>query len=159
MWSFLREQRSGFCSFDSASFPRCFSASGFHHPNSKRQGTTATEGAFLVDSDPRLFDHTFYGITGREAETLDPSQRKLLEVVYEAFENAGETWSSVAGSNTGVFVGNFALDHWIIQARDWEYPKPYSTTGASPSMLANRISHVFDLRGPRYAYIAQELST
>ncbi|KAI0102813.1 hypothetical protein GGR51DRAFT_550282 [Nemania sp. FL0031] len=148
MWSFLRDQCCGFRSFGSSSTSRCFTASGFHHPNPGRPGTTATEGAFLVDGDPRLFDHTFFGITRREAETLDPSQRKLLEVVYEAFENAGETWSSIAGSNTGVFVGNFSLDHWIIQARDWDYPRPYSTTGASPSILANRISHVFDLRGP-----------
>ncbi|KAI0502734.1 hypothetical protein F5B22DRAFT_640677 [Xylaria bambusicola] len=151
MWSFLREQRSGFCSFNSMSTPRCFSAEGFYHMDSGRPGTMATEGAFLIDGDPRLFDHAFFSITGREAETLDPSQRKLLEVVYEAFENAGETWASVAGSNTGVFVGNFALDHWIIQARDWEYAKPHSTTGASPSILANRISHVFDLRGPSVA--------
>ncbi|KAI1426421.1 hypothetical protein F5Y12DRAFT_713150 [Xylaria sp. FL1777] len=150
MWSFLKEQRSGFRSFDSTSFPRCFSAAGFHHPDPERPGTTATEGGFLVDSDPRLFDHTFFGITGREAETLDPSQRKLLEVVYEAFENAGETWESVAGSNTGVFVGNFALDHWVIQARDWDFPKVHSFTGASPSILANRISHVFDLQGPSF---------
>ncbi|KAI0427216.1 hypothetical protein F5Y09DRAFT_316941 [Xylaria sp. FL1042] len=150
MWSFLKEERSGFRPFDSTSLPRCFSATGFHHPNPARPGTTAAEGGFLVDGDPRLFDHAFFGITGREAETLDPSQRKLLEVVYEAFENAGETWASVAGSNTGVFVGNFALDHWVIQARDWDYPKPHSTTGASPSILANRISHVFDLRGPSF---------
>ncbi|KAF3058598.1 Polyketide synthase-nonribosomal peptide synthetase [Daldinia childiae] len=151
MWSFLRSQGSGFRPFDSASTPRCFSAAGFHHPNPGRPGTTATQGAFLIDGDPRLFDNAFFGITGRETETLDPSQRKLLEVVYEAFENAGETWTSVAGSNTGVFVGNFALDHWVIQTRDWDYPKPYSTTGASASVLANRISHIFDLRGPSVA--------
>ncbi|KAJ8131214.1 hypothetical protein O1611_g2411 [Lasiodiplodia mahajangana] len=88
MWSFLRDGSSGFRPFDSSSTSRCFTASGFHHPDPGRPGTTATEGAFLVDSDPRLFDHTFFGITKREAETLDPSQRKLLEVAYEAFENA-----------------------------------------------------------------------
>ncbi|KAI1467861.1 uncharacterized protein F4812DRAFT_471220 [Daldinia caldariorum] len=148
MWSFLRNSGYGFRSFDSASTPRSFSAAGFHHPNSVRPGTTAAQGGFLVDGDPRLFDNSFFGITGREAETFDPSQRKLLEVVYEAFENAGETWSSVAGSNTGVFVGNFVLDHWVIQARDWDYAKSYSASGASPSILANRISHIFDLHGP-----------
>ncbi|KAI1177722.1 hypothetical protein F4777DRAFT_576800 [Nemania sp. FL0916] len=148
MWAFLRYGGSGYRSFDSSSASRSFSATGFYHPKSGRPGTMATQGGFLLDRDPRLFDHSFFGITQREAETLDPSQRKLLEVVYEAFENAGETWASVAASNTGVFVGNFALDHWLIQARDWDYPKPYSTTGVSASVLANRISHVFDLRGP-----------
>nr|ALP31883.1 polyketide synthase 17 [Diaporthe helianthi] len=79
---------------------------------------------------------------------MDPSQRKLLEVVYEAFENGGETWDTISGSRTGVYVGNFSLDHLLMQARDWENPKPYSATGADSSILANRISYVFDLRGP-----------
>jgi hypothetical protein len=39
-----------------------------------------TLGGFLCDEDARLFDHAFFGIMGREVETMDPSQRKLLEV-------------------------------------------------------------------------------
>lgn len=107
-------------------------------------------GAFLADEDARLFDHAFFGMTGLEVETLDPSQRKLLEVTYEALENAGETWDSVSGSRTGVFVGNFCLDHWMIQSRDWDNPRPYAFTGAGTSILANRISYIFNLQGPRY---------
>ncbi|KAL9004067.1 MAG: hypothetical protein Q9188_003102 [Gyalolechia gomerana] len=108
----------------------------------------AMKGAFLAEEDARLFDHSFFGMTGLEVETLDPSQRKLLEVAYEAIENAGETWSSVSGSRTGVFVGNFCLDHWIIQSRDWDNPRPYAFTGAGTSILANRISYIFNLQGP-----------
>lgn len=48
---------------------------------------------------------------GREVEAMDPNQRKLLEVVYETFENAGETRDSTSGSRADVYVGNFALDH------------------------------------------------
>lgn len=107
------------------------------------------KGAFLAEEDARLFDHTFFGMTGLEVETLDPSQRKLLEVSYEAIENAGETWDSVSGSRTGVFVGNFCLDHWMIQSRDWDNPRPYAFTGAGTSILANRISYIFNLQGPR----------
>lgn len=81
---------------------------------------------------------------------VDPSQRKLLEVVYEAIENAGETLESISGSRTGVFVGNFSFDHWVTQARDWDYPRPYALTGASTSILSNRISYIFNLHGPRY---------
>lgn len=108
------------------------------------------KGAFLGEEDARLFDHSFFGMTGLEVETLDPSQRKLLEVSYEAIENAGETWDSVSGSRTGVFVGNFCLDHWMIQSRDWDNPRPYAFTGAGTSILANRISYIFNLQGPRY---------
>lgn len=107
------------------------------------------KGAFLAGDDACLFDHTFFGMTALEVETLDPSQRKLLEVVYEAIEAAGDTWESVSGSKTGVFVGNFCLDHWMIQSRDWDNPRPYAFTGAGTSILANRVSYIFNLRGPR----------
>ena len=80
---------------------------------------------------------------------MDPTQRKLLEVVYEAFENAGEPWSKFSGSRTGVFVGNFNLDHGLMQSRDLDRLLPYATTGGSASILSNRVNFVFNLRGPR----------
>ncbi|RYP57289.1 hypothetical protein DL769_009575 [Monosporascus sp. CRB-8-3] len=147
LWELLKNKRDGWREFDK---PR-FSAEGFYHPNRDRPGSMRTRGAYLMDEDARLFDHAFFGITGREVEKLDPSQRKLLEVVYEAFENGGETWESISGSRTGVYIGNFALDHVLIQARDWESPKPYAATGADTSILANRISYIFNLHGPSLA--------
>lgn len=129
-----------------------FSKQGFHHSNRDRPGGFAMEGAFLAEQDARLFDHSFFGMTSLEVETMDPSQRKLLEVAYEAIENAGETWESIASSRTGVFVGNFCLDHWMIQSRDWDHPRPYAFVGAGTSILANRISYIFDLHGPRYVF-------
>lgn len=146
-WEFLKNQEDGWREFGGA---RQFSVGGFHHANPQRPGTTATKGAFLVDEDPRLFDHTFFGISSLEAETLDPGQRKLLEVSYHALENAGESWESVSGTRTGVFVGNFSVDHWMIQQRDWDYTRPYAFSGAGTSILANRISYIFNLQGPRY---------
>ncbi|KAI0103939.1 hypothetical protein GGR51DRAFT_561319 [Nemania sp. FL0031] len=145
LWEFLKNQEDGWREFDGA---RQFSAQGFHHANPQRPGTTATKGAFLVDEDPRLFDHTFFGISSLEAETLDPGQRKLLEVSYHAIENAGESWESLSGTRTGVFVGNFSVDHWMIQQRDWDYTRPYAFSGAGTSILANRISYIFNLQGP-----------
>ncbi|KAL8906783.1 MAG: hypothetical protein Q9171_006132 [Xanthocarpia ochracea] len=143
-WDFLRNKVDGWKEFDD---PR-FSTRGFHHPNSDRPGSMAMKGAFLSEEDARFFDHSFFGMTGLEVETLDPSQRKLLEVAHEAIENAGDTWSSVSGTRTGVFVGNFCLDHWMIQSRDWDNPRPYAFTGAGTSILANRISYIFNLQGP-----------
>ncbi|RYP28272.1 hypothetical protein DL767_007292 [Monosporascus sp. MG133] len=147
LWELLKNKRDGWREFDE---PR-FSAKGFYHGNADRPGSMRTRGGFLLDEDARLFDHAFFGITGREIETMDPSQRKLLEVVYEAFENAGETWDSIAGSRTGVYIGNFAFDHLLVQARDWENPKPYAATGADTSILANRISYIFNIHGPSLA--------
>lgn len=81
---------------------------------------------------------------------MDPSQRKILEVSYEAFENAGEPWEKFFGSKTGVFVGNMNTDQGIMQTYDADFTLPHATLGGSTSILANRVNHVFNLKGPRY---------
>lgn len=87
-------------------------------------------------------------MTPIEAASIDPSQRKMLEVVYESLESAGDSLAEVSNSNTGCFVGNFIQDHQLMQYRDPEYPPPYSVTGSGLAMLSNRISYVFNLKGP-----------
>ncbi|KAI1854205.1 hypothetical protein JX266_001346 [Neoarthrinium moseri] len=144
LWEFLREQKDVHREFEEPRFP----AKGFYHPNRERPGTAVASGGFVLDEDPRLFDPAFFGITDLEAETMDASQRKLLEVTYEAFENAGDTWETVSGSRMGVFVGDLNLDNYVSQTRDWDYGGKYSATGAFPNMLANRIHYVFNLKGP-----------
>ncbi|KEY70889.1 hypothetical protein S7711_00732 [Stachybotrys chartarum IBT 7711] len=144
LWEFLREQKDVHGEFKE---PR-FSAKGFYHPNSDRPGTAVASSGFLLEEDPRLFDPAFFGITDIEAETMDASQRKLLEVTYEAFENAGETWESVSGSRVGVFVGDISFDNYVSQTRDWDYGGKYAATGSFPNMLANRLHYVFNLKGP-----------
>lgn len=76
LWELLRNKREGFREFE----PPHFSNEGFHHSNPDRPGSLRTRGGFQLAEDARLFDHAFFGITGREVETMDPSQRKLLEV-------------------------------------------------------------------------------
>ena len=125
-----------------------FSAAGWYHPNPDRPGSTSAKGGYVVEEDPRLFDPSFFGISGLEAETVDTSQRKLLEVVYEAFENAGDTWESVDGTSTGVYVADISYDNAYAQIRDWEYARPHASTGACHNILSNRINYVFNLRGP-----------
>ncbi|OCK76857.1 ketoacyl-synt-domain-containing protein [Lepidopterella palustris CBS 459.81] len=144
LWEFLRDQKDVWMEFDE---PR-FSAKGFYHPNNDRPGTAVASHGFLLDEDPLLFDPAFFGITDTETETLDAAQRKLLECTYEAFENAGDTWESVSGSRTGVFVGDICFDNYLAQTRDWEYSGKYSATGSFPNMLANRLHYIFNLKGP-----------
>ena len=79
---------------------------------------------------------------------MDAQQRQMLEVVYESFESAGSSLENIRGSNTGVYVGNFTNDFMIMQYKDPEYFSRYSATGAGPTVLANRLSHCFDLCGP-----------
>jgi acyl transferase domain-containing protein len=81
---------------------------------------------------------------------VDPLQRKLLEVVYECFESAGLSLDQMSGSNTGVYIGDFTTDYQAMHFRDPDVLHRYSSTGTGKAILANRVSHVFNLHGPRY---------
>lgn len=108
-------------------------------------------GGCFLQEDQRLFDNGLFKINALEARSMDPAQRKLLEVTFEAFENAGEPWDKFSGSRTGVFVGNFMSDHQNMQFRDPDNLMPYDTTGGDIAIHSNRINYVFNLQGPRYA--------
>lgn len=80
---------------------------------------------------------------------MDPQQRKLLEVSAECLQSSGTTMESVSGSTTGVFVANFTVDYQPGQTRDPDYLHRYTATGSGATVMSNRISHVFNLNGPR----------
>jgi acyl transferase domain-containing protein len=96
------------------------------------------------------FDPLVFGISPREAPALDPQQRLLLEVTWEAIEDAGFAIESLAGSPTGVFIGAFALDMKMLQSNihNRHLLHSHSTTGASMTLMANRLSYVFDGAAP-----------
>ena len=119
-----------------------FAVGGFHPVD-----INGDSGFFLHD-DLRLFDNSFFGINNLEATFMDPQQRKLLETTFHCFEDAGYSMEDVAGSDIGCFVGNFTNGFQIMQSKDPEFFTRYSATGFGPTILANRINNVFDLRGP-----------
>ena len=92
----------------------------------------------------------FFGISPREAACIDPQQRLLLEVTWEALEDAGLTTGALAGSDTGVYVGGFMLDNQFQQMGllNWGDHQFAFSNQLTLVMLSNRISYVFDLRGP-----------
>lgn len=102
----------------------------------------------MLDEDPLTFDNDFFGISAREAESMDPQQRIILETVYEATECAGYSVTKLKGSSVGVFVGQMTDDYHEIVLQDVDCHPQYTATGVSRSILANRISYVFDWRGP-----------
>lgn len=108
-----------------------------------------TKGGYFLKEDIRDFENSFFGINNLEATSMDPQQRKLLEVVFECFESAGVPLDKVSGSNTGCYVGNFTIDYQVMQTRDPEYLSRNSATGMGTTILGNRISHAFNLLGPR----------
>lgn len=130
-----------------------WNAARFADPNPAKIGKIVTgRGGFLSEIDQ--FDAQFFGITPREAHSMDPQQRLLLRATWEALEDGGIAADRLAGTDVGVFVGGFTLDYQLLQnqGRASRYRfKAHSATGMMMTMLANRISFAFDLRGPSMA--------
>ncbi len=119
------------------------------HPRPKERGRSYTWAAGVLD-DIWGFDPAVFGISPREAEQMDPQQRLLLELAWEALEDAGIRPSSMAGTETGVFVGGSTLDYGNLRLHDPAGADAYFATGNTLAVLSNRISHVFDLHGPSF---------
>ncbi|MBE1530411.1 type I polyketide synthase [Actinomadura algeriensis] len=103
-------------------------------------------GGFL--DDVAGFDAEFFGISPREAAAMDPQQRILLEVAWEALEQAGIEPGGLAGSRTGVFAGIYHSDYRGLQAAE---PDAYSSTGTAHSVAVGRIGYLLGSRGPGVA--------
>jgi phthiocerol/phenolphthiocerol synthesis type-I polyketide synthase D len=103
-------------------------------------------GAFLDDVDG--FDAEFFGISPAEAAQMDPQQRILLEVAWEALEHAGIPAEGLASTRTGVYVGACGDDHGRAVLEDLPSINARTGTGAAMSIIANRLSYALDLRGP-----------
>jgi acyl transferase domain-containing protein/glutamate-1-semialdehyde aminotransferase/acyl-CoA synthetase (AMP-forming)/AMP-acid ligase II/surfactin synthase thioesterase subunit len=108
-------------------------------------------GGFLDGVDQ--FDPEPFGISAPEARSLDPQQRFLLEVTWEALENAGVAPDSLAGSRTGVFVGISGQDYTLMHVLSGSTSRgdAYSGTGSTLSTAAGRLSYVLGLQGPSLA--------
>jgi acyl transferase domain-containing protein/NADPH:quinone reductase-like Zn-dependent oxidoreductase/acyl carrier protein len=122
----------------------------FYDPDTSKPGKAHVKHAGFLKEKIDEFDPLFFGISPREAENIDPQQRLLLEVTYEAFENSGLQLEALKGSNTGVFVGGFCLDNKLMQLNPYnrELINSHTAAASTMAMLSNRISYIFDLRGP-----------
>ncbi|GAB2579889.1 hypothetical protein GCM10027168_10910 [Streptomyces capparidis] len=114
------------------------------HPRAGRSYTAA--GGFLDDVSG--FDAAYFGISPKEAEHMDPQQRLLLELAAEALDDAAVDPATLAGSDTGVYVGISDASYGALQMMSPRTVGPYTMSGAALSVAANRVSHAFDLRGP-----------
>lgn len=110
---------------------------------------TTTWGSFLEDLPG--FDAEFFGVSPREAELMDPQQRLALEVSWEAIEHAGLPPRSLAGSDTAVLMGVNSDDYGKLVMEDLPGIEAWTGIGTSLCGVANRVSHLLDLRGPSVA--------
>ncbi|KAH8651296.1 putative polyketide synthase [Xylariales sp. PMI_506] len=125
-----------------------FNLDRFYHPQNGHNGTTNTRRGYLLSENPRHFDAKFFSISPGEAEAIDPQQRILLEVVYEAVESAGLTMNKLSGSDTACYVGIMCQDFFTVQAQDFLSIPKYAVTGIAASNASSRVSYFFDWHGP-----------
>ncbi|SMY26615.1 unnamed protein product [Zymoseptoria tritici ST99CH_1A5] len=125
-----------------------FNRDGFYAGPNQPGSIRSPGGMFIEDIDPKTFDATFFGINKQTAVAMDPQQRQLLEVVYEAMENAGIRLEDVNKKPIGCFVGSYAVDYGDIQGRDPADRAPGVTVGVGRAILSNRISYFLNTQGP-----------
>ena len=127
--------------------PQRWNVEALYDPQPGKSGKMSTKwGGFLEQVD--LFEPSFFEISPREAEQIDPQHRLLLEVAWEALENAGIVRAELAGSQTGVFVGLTNIDYHRMLFQERDCLNSYSGIGTSSSIASNRLSYFLDLRGP-----------
>ena len=144
-WDLLSGARDGITEIP----PDRWDADRFYDPDPDAPGKMyVRRGGFI--GNVRAFDPLFFHVSPQEASTMDPQQRVLLEVTWEALENAGQAPDRLSGTPTGVFVGIAAGDYSMLamtQQQDTD-DVTHAATGTSPAIAAGRLSYFFGLRGP-----------
>ena len=112
-----------------------FNETAFHHPSADDpNGTTHHRGGHFIDGDVRDFDHSFFHISPQQAAAMDPQQRILLEMSYEAMESAGWQRESYAGSSTAVYAASFTQDFSRNIYKDTLDLPTYNITGTETAI-------------------------
>ena len=122
-------------------------AESFYDPHPGTPGKMITRWAGVVQGVDQ-FDAGFFGISRPEAMQLDPQQRLVLEVAWEAIERAGIDPTALAGSSTGVFLGIMNGDYFLSTYTGPKTLDMYAATGTSHNIAAGRVSYFFDFHGP-----------
>jgi acyl transferase domain-containing protein/acyl carrier protein len=120
----------------------------YYDPDPDAPGKIATRWGGFIDHIDR-FDAEFFGIAPREAINMDPQQRLVLEVAWEALERAGVAPDSLDKSRTGVFLGICNSDYFQLNASgDPRQIDAYLASGSASSVASGRVSYLLGLQGP-----------
>lgn len=121
----------------------------YYDPDKRAAERMYTKRAAFLECDPWQFDPDFFGISPREGTTLDPQQRMIMEVAWEALDDAGVA-GRVSGQSVGVYVGAFTTDHVInaVSGAALAHVNMHSAASASFTMLSNRLAYALNLKGP-----------
>ncbi|MFI6955827.1 SDR family NAD(P)-dependent oxidoreductase [Nocardia sp. NPDC050408] len=144
-WKFVVDKRDGVVEIpgDRWDYRR------YYDPDPRTPGRSYTKHGAFMTIDPWEFDPDFFGISPREATVLDPQQRLMLEVTWEALDDAGMA-GRAAGAPVGVYVGGFVVDQSVIGVVGPAlfHTDMHTPASASYTMLSNRIAYALNLTGP-----------
>jgi phthiocerol/phenolphthiocerol synthesis type-I polyketide synthase D len=130
--------------------PDRWNADEFYDPDTFAPGRMSSKwGGFLPDVTG--FDADFFGISPREAEAMDPQQRVMLEVAWEALEHAGFVPDQLVGVRAAVMMGVYYTEYQGISAANPDSIDAYSATGNAHAVAVGRIAYLLGLRGPAIA--------
>jgi acyl transferase domain-containing protein/NADPH:quinone reductase-like Zn-dependent oxidoreductase/acyl carrier protein len=129
--------------------PDRWEADEFFDPDPAAPGKVVTRRAGFVD-DVTGFDAPFFGVSAREAKSMDPQHRLLLETAWRAVEHSGTAPTALASTRTGVFIGLSTHDYLAMASDALDYPdiEAYLAIGTSGAAGAGRISYRLGLQGP-----------
>ncbi|WP_082825650.1 type I polyketide synthase, partial [Pseudovibrio axinellae] len=145
LWHLLRSEQNSISKIPSDRW----SHFRYLHPRISEPGKAYTFKAGVLENlwD---FDPTAFGISPREAEQMDPQQRILLQLTWEAIEDAGISPDVLAGDQVGVYVGASALDYANESLFDPNVATGHFMTGNTLSIISNRLSYIYDFKGPSF---------
>jgi len=126
-------------------------ADDYYDPEPGVPGRTVSRWGGFLD-DVAGFDAEFFGISEREATSIDPQHRLLLETAWEAIEHAGLDPASLAGSSTAVYTGLTHEDYLVLTKGSGGLASPYVVTGLNNSVASGRISYALGLHGPAMTF-------
>jgi len=120
-------------------------------PTPQMPGKSCSKWAGIID-DMDTFDPFFFDIHPKEAQSMDPQQRLMLQEVWHAMERGGLTKEQLENRKVGVFIGSSNFEYSVKLAnKPLEKIVAHDSLGTSHSVIANRVSHFLKLTGPSFA--------
>lgn len=152
-WEFLINRGDGISDLPAGRWDEFMGDAGIAEQIANAQ----TKGGYLAQDVIKGFDAEFFAMSPIEVERVDPQQRLMMELTWEALEHARIPANELKGEPVGVFVGSSTNDFSFIMAQSLGAPRDpnvplsaeaYALMGASNGIIANRVSYFYDFRGP-----------
>ena len=130
-----------------------YSIDRYHDPRPRMPGRISSCKAGFIEH-PERFDPLPFGLTPRDAAAMEPQARMMLEVVWDAIEDAGLPFEALRGERVAVLVGHTAEDFSreriavLGEGAAMRGLDVRTAIGYARAAISGRISHLLDLRGP-----------